>query len=178
LLSTFVAIINLCVVGYIFISTRRFSIKSIRFEKQTIWYRNLAIEPNLLTISNFYKDSQSIIEEGQNQIILLVQHNNQHQEVLEKTKHVADEFNTKLIELRKEFIDVLSSLNPQFGEKINNLFDELQDSVTPQIGILVVQLNPEKINYSEIFRKHKVKLFKMLYDYEIVELCSNTFGKG
>jgi hypothetical protein len=168
--TLFIALLNMIVVFYIFRSTRSFAIKSILFEKKAVWYRSLGIEPNLESINCFYKKTTQILEEGQKEICASIAANNNHQAIIELVQRIVANFNSEIVELRKGFVDVITALNPTFGDRISRLFDDLQDIVNPKMGELLSKPNACCTDYVDVLRKHRVRLFKELYDYEILEL--------
>lgn len=165
-----ISIVNLLVVLYIFRSTRRFSQLSIVVEKKSIWFRELAIQPNLERINQFYKGAQVLLETAQSEILGAIHVNREHNTILTLSQAKVGQFNGLLVEIRKDFIDILAAMDENFGKSLYAYFDELQDQVIPKFEELLSKGDQCKCDFRSVLTEHRLKLFQMLYNYEVVDL--------
>lgn len=160
LLSISVDIFNIIIIIVFFIITY-FADKRARFnERKAIWYKELIIEPHLDRINNFFIELISSIEVAKSKI----QNRPTDTDIFKSNdllvKNLIEESNNKLTNFRRDFIDIVYSMNQDFAQDLYSFLDQLQDELNNRIVNLLT--NP-RTSFEDIIRSKRVALFQKLF---------------
>jgi hypothetical protein len=164
-LVAIIPLLNLLLVIYFFISTRRYSVNIRRAEKQTIWYRELIIQPNLEIINIFFDEYYKIIEQSIVELSKTAEDfftDEYSQKILRKIIH---QCNIRSNDFGKEFIDIVSAFDEEFGQEIYINLDLLQDNLSISLSECQDLKTLKKTDFKKIIRENRIELYKKLYKY-------------
>lgn len=171
-----IAIANIFLAGYIFIYQLRKDKKDeikqrekeqsdrvtvLDLQEQNIrllWFKELIVQPHLSNINLFYQNLHALEEQ------LAIPH------ISEDTKESSLEFvKLECSKIRKSFIDILRTVNPELHNEIKNNIDNLLDHITNKLFDAGLNLNDKPTFEREVGSKISYShndLISKLYSYK------------
>jgi hypothetical protein len=166
IITSIVAVVNLLIVIYIYVSTKRHNSIIRDAEKKAVWYRELIIKPHSVALEKLYTDLKGTFEVHKNLIINLIQ-NDQMKEVDIEIGKLIRSLKSTIEEFEFFFVDVVNSIDSEFAKKLYTMLDDLADRMI-SIAESIKNVDEFKDEHIEILRLHRVKLLKNLYDYHFL----------
>jgi hypothetical protein len=159
-LSVIVDIFNIIIIIAFFIITYLADRRARFNERKAIWYKELIIQPHLERINNFFSELFNLIENKKALILNQSTSGDLFSSRESLVKKLIEDSNDKLTAFRRDFIDIVYSMNENFAQDLYSFLDQLQDELNGRIEKLLT--NP-KLSFEDIIRTKRVLLFNKLF---------------
>jgi len=136
--------------------------KRARFnERRSVWYKELIIQPHLEKINDFFTHIYELIETNRQLISEQSEAGDIFNSKDKLIKRLIENSNNLLTNFRRDFIDIVYSMNEDFAQDLFLFLSELQDELNQRIEKLSMNAN---ISFEDIIRTKRIMLFNKLFN--------------
>ncbi len=172
MLSVVISSVAFCFSIKVFHSNRDFAEKTIRAEKESIWFRDIVVRPHLEIIDQFYGEAKRLFSETS---VLLEGYiaNNNIMEVAKTCKRAMVDIKNLLTFFRSDFVSIVDAVQPDCGAELNTALLRFEESIkTYYESVQVSGLKYVHQPFGVIIEKNRMDFIRVLYEYEMKYLTA------
>jgi hypothetical protein len=173
MLMAITSVLNISIIIHFYYADKKRQKEAEKTNNRIYWFRTLIIEKNFDRIEKFFNSNINIIGIlveicGEKATLLASDYETKIQQ------EVYGAYNNELTLINQYFIDLISSSNPLFGNRIQKLFENFQDEFTIEMEKYSLGKIQDSLTLHEIVSNQKKILLIELYNYGYNNCKINT----